>query len=41
MFNQSGVLGFLTERDGTGQEQTKVIMGDLGYVGIQKSGARA
>jgi hypothetical protein len=37
-FDQSGVVSFLTERDDNGQEQRKLIMGDLGYQGIQKNG---
>jgi hypothetical protein len=28
-------------RDDTGQERRKLIMGDLGYLGIQNTGARA
>jgi hypothetical protein len=41
MFDQSGVVNFPTDRDDTGQEQRKSIMSDLGYLGIQKTGAWA
>jgi hypothetical protein len=41
MFDHSGVVRFLTEEDDTGEERPRLIMADLGYVGIQKSGARA
>jgi hypothetical protein len=41
MFDSSGVVGFLTEWDDTGEERAKVIMADLGYLRIQKGGARA
>jgi hypothetical protein len=41
MFDHSGVIRFLTEEDDTREERPRLIMADLGYVGIQKSGARA
>jgi hypothetical protein len=41
MFDRPGVIGFLTQWDDTGQERATVIMADHGYLGIQKSGARA
>jgi hypothetical protein len=40
MFDASGVLTFLTEDDGSGLGRPKLIMGDLRYVGINRSGAR-
>jgi hypothetical protein len=41
MFDASGLLEFLTEEDETGRARTKLIMGDLGYLAINRSGARA
>jgi hypothetical protein len=41
MFDSSWVIGFLTEWDDTGEERAKVIMADLGYLGSEKSSARA
>jgi hypothetical protein len=41
IFNQSKVVAFLTERDDSGREQPRWIMGDLGHVGINRPGARA
>jgi hypothetical protein len=41
IFDQSKVVEFLTERDDHGLEQPRWIMGDLGYMGINRSGARA
>jgi hypothetical protein len=41
MFDSSGVVGFLTEWDDTEEQRANMIMADLGYPGIQKSGVRA
>jgi hypothetical protein len=41
MFDASSLLEFLTEEDETGRARTKLFMGDLGYLGINRSGARA
>jgi hypothetical protein len=41
MLDHSGVVAFLTEGDGIGQERTRMIMTDLGDLGIQKNEARA
>jgi hypothetical protein len=41
MFDASVLLEFLTEEDETGRARTKLIMEDLGYLGISRSGARA
>jgi hypothetical protein len=41
MFDASGLLEFLIKEDETGRARTKLIMGDLGHLGINRSGARA
>jgi hypothetical protein len=40
MFDASRVLTFLTEQDESGLGRTKLIMTDLGYIGINRSVAR-
>jgi hypothetical protein len=41
IFDQSWISGFLIDAGEDGRDRRKLIMGDLGYVGIQKSGVRA
>jgi hypothetical protein len=41
LFHLSGAIRLLKEQDDTGREQCKLILADLGYLGIQRSGARA